>query len=56
MNAGHRASLIHCAHVYLAEARRRRNQPAFHAALLNWVASARRKAASCIDKQGSLFA
>lgn len=38
-----RASLLHCARAYLAEARRRRGQP-FAFRLLEWAAHARRQA------------
>lgn len=34
----------HLARVYLAQARARRHQPAFHATLLQWAANARRRA------------
>lgn len=40
-----RAISIHCARVYLAEARRRRGQR-FYWTLLQWAANARRRAAS----------
>lgn len=40
-----RSSAIHCARVYLTEARRRRQDPSFHATLLQWAANARRRAA-----------
>ena len=40
-----RAELIHCARVYLAEARRRRGT-AFGHVLLGWAANARRQAAA----------
>ena len=44
-NSGDRMRFdLHCARVYLAEARRRRNQPAFHAVLLEWAANCRRRA------------
>lgn len=41
-----RASHIHSARVYLAQARVRRQQHAFHAVLLQWAANARRRAAA----------
>ncbi len=36
----------HCARVYIAEARRRRHTPSFHATLLRWAANARQRAAA----------
>jgi hypothetical protein len=41
-----RSSAIHQARVYLAQARVRRHQHAFHARLLCWAASQRMRAAS----------
>jgi hypothetical protein len=41
-----RAAAIHCARVFLTEARRRRHDTAFHAILLQWAANARRRAAA----------
>lgn len=49
---------LHCARVYLREARlRRATQPRFAATLVEWAANARRRAAA-VDvrpEQGSLF-
>ena len=36
---------LHCARVYLAQARAFRRHAAFHATLLRWVANQRRRAA-----------
>lgn len=55
-SGGLRADLIYCARVYLSEAKRRRNQPAFHATLLRWAANTRQKAAACVAAQRELFA
>ncbi len=51
-----RAHHIHCARVYLAEARRRRKQ-SFGFVLLQWAANARRQAmeVSPAPKQPDLF-
>ena len=49
-----RALAIHCARVYLAEARRRRGQPFAHV-LLEWAGNQRRRAAR-EPRQGGLFA
>ena len=49
-----RATCIRAAHVYLAEAARRRQQHGFHATLLQWAANARRRASR--GYQGELFA
>lgn len=46
-----RALALHCARVYLAEARRRRGQPFAHV-LLQWAGNARRMARR---GQGELF-
>ena len=50
---------IHCARVYLAEAKRRRGQP-FHTVLLQWAANCRLRAYHYADKldmvQMDLFA
>ena len=50
---------IHCARVYLTEAKRRRGQP-FHAVLLQWAANCRLRAYHHEDKldmvQMDLFA
>jgi hypothetical protein len=54
-----RQHLLHCARVYLAEARRRRsNQRGFSFALLAFAASARRQAMALnvVPAQGELFA
>lgn len=50
-----RADLLHCARVYLAEARRRRHTPSFHATLLRWAANMRRRAGAAA-MQRDLFA
>lgn len=52
-----RDTLIHCARVYLAEARRRRHQREFSFTLLGWAANARRSAAAQprAAKQAELF-
>lgn len=39
-----RAAMIYQARVYLAQAAARRSQPGFHAVLLTWAASCRRRA------------
>ena len=44
----------HCARVYIAEARRRRHDAAFHAVLLRWAANARRRGAEA-TRQRELF-
>ena len=38
-----RESQLHCARVYLAEAKRRRSSGGFHAMLLQWAASCRKR-------------
>lgn len=48
-----RESWLHCARVYLAEAKRRRTDGDFHATLLRWAANARREGAT--PKQRELF-
>ena len=50
-----RAAYIHCARVYLREARARRNRPAMRRALLSWAAHARQQAAKARPDQGELF-
>jgi len=47
-----RESAIHCARVYLAEAKRRRGQP-FALTLIRWAGNQRRRA---MRGQGRLFA
>lgn len=49
-----RDSHLHCARVYLAEARRRRGQ-LFALVLLRWAGNQRRLAMEC-TRQGELFA
>lgn len=49
-----RAGLIHCAKVYLNEARRRRGTPFAHV-LIEWAGNCRRRAMS-LPKQRELFA
>lgn len=51
-----RNDLIHCARVYLSEARRRRNQ-SFGFTLIAWAGNCRRKAMQIheISAQGDLF-
>lgn len=51
-----RAALIRQAKVYIAQAAWRRNQHGFHALLMTWAASCRRRAAAMGRKQGELFA
>lgn len=47
---------LHCAKVYLREARvRRHRDPAFSATLLMWAANARRRAAASTPVQPDLF-
>ena len=41
-----RDGCLHCARVYIAEARRRRHTPSFHATLLRWAANMRRRASA----------
>ncbi len=50
-----RETAMYCARVYLAEARRRRHTPSFHATLLRWAANARRRGAEA-TRQRELFA
>ncbi len=50
-----RSQHIHSARVYLAQARVRRHQHAFHATLLCWAANARRRAASTRGPQCAMF-
>ncbi len=50
-----RAAYVHCARVYLREARARRDRPAMRRALLSWAAHARQQAAAARPKQYELF-
>lgn len=61
MDGEERAAAIHCARVYLREARSRAGNPAqrgFCFVLLGWAANARRRAAQAMRQQpiqGDLF-